>query len=512
LKLQLNDSIIQDCFSLAGEIAGEVSDYTQCYTTVGIERAVLRLLGVEGANEFGIPYVNVVVDYLKAKDFLQHGAAFWLTGQMLESGEEPVEIAQRLERGEELSQHHMDWTEEKEALLKGLAIKAFNRIQSQKRKRDEVLQSQKPVPTPWKYVIVATGNIHIDVQQAAQAVNAGADVIAVIRSTAQSLLDYVPEGLTTEGYGGTYATQQNFALMRDALDKVGEEKGRYGRLVNYASGLCMAEMAVLGGIERLDMMLSDSMYGILFRDINPVRTFIDQQFARRVQGYAGMIINTGEDNYLTTADAFSNAHTVLASQFINYAFAKSAGLQNKQIGLGNAHELDPAIEDNMLLAMGDALLSRQCFPNCPLKYMPPTKHINGNIFQAHVQNAVFNLISTATEQHIHLVGMLTEAIHTPFPSDRFLALQNTDFIFRSAKSFAQEFEIKGDGIIQQRANKTLEEAHQLLAEVQTAGLLAAIENGMFAQVSRTKEGGRGRDGVCKKSEFYQDILKFLPND
>jgi len=30
----------------------------------------------------------------------------------------------------------------------------------------------------------------------------GADIIAVIRSTAQSLLDYIPYGPTTEGFGG----------------------------------------------------------------------------------------------------------------------------------------------------------------------------------------------------------------------------------------------------------------------------------------------------------------------
>jgi beta-lysine 5,6-aminomutase alpha subunit len=61
-------------------------------------------------------------------------------------------------------------------------------------------------------------------------------VIAVIRSTGQSLLDYVPEGPTREGFAGTYATQDNFALMRAALDEVSAELGRYVRLTNYASG------------------------------------------------------------------------------------------------------------------------------------------------------------------------------------------------------------------------------------------------------------------------------------
>jgi len=61
---------------------------------------------------------------------------------------------------------------------------------------------------------VATGNIYEDIRQARAAARQGADIIAVIRSTGQSLLDYVPYGATTEGFGGTCATQENFRLMR----------------------------------------------------------------------------------------------------------------------------------------------------------------------------------------------------------------------------------------------------------------------------------------------------------
>ena len=52
---------------------------------------------------------------------------------------------------------------------------------------------------PWIYLIVATGDIYEDIPQAQAAAREGADVIAVIRSTGQSLLDYVPEGATREG-------------------------------------------------------------------------------------------------------------------------------------------------------------------------------------------------------------------------------------------------------------------------------------------------------------------------
>ncbi len=100
--------------------------------------------------------------------------------------------------------------------------------------------------------------------------------------------------------------------MRAALDEVGDELGRYIRLCNYASGLCMPEIATMGALERLDMMLNDSMYGIIFRNINMQRTFVDQYLSRLINARAGIIINTGEDNYLTTADAFEQGYTVVS--------------------------------------------------------------------------------------------------------------------------------------------------------------------------------------------------------
>ena len=42
------------------------------------------------------------------------------------------------------------------------------------------------------------------------------------------------------------STQENFKIMRKALDEVGEEVGRYIRLCNYSSGMCMPEIAAMG--------------------------------------------------------------------------------------------------------------------------------------------------------------------------------------------------------------------------------------------------------------------------
>ena len=235
------------------------------------------------------------------------------------------------------------------------------------------------------------------------------------------MLDYVPYGATTEGFGGTFATQENFRIMRKALDEVGEELNRYISLTNYASGLCMPEIAAMGAMERLDLMLNDAMYGILFRDINPQRTLLDQYFSRMINAIAGIEIQTGEDNYLTTSDAIEKAYTVTASQLINESFAHLSGVKPEKMGIGHAFEIDPTIENSFMYELSHALLTKTLFPDSPIKYMPPTKHVTGNIFEAYVINALFNMVAQMTGQGVQLLGMLTEAVHTPHLADRALA-------------------------------------------------------------------------------------------
>ena len=316
------------------------------------------------------------------------------------------------------------------------------------------------------------------------------------------MLDFVPYGATTEGFAGTFATQENFRLMRAALDEVGEELGRYIRLTNYASGLCMPEIAAMAAVERLDMMLNDCMYGIIFRDINAQRTFIDQHFSRMVHALAGIIINTGEDNYLTTADAIESAHTVLASQFLNERLATAAGLPPEQMGLGHAFEIDPAVPDQILLELAHAQLIRECFPDAPLKYMPPTKHMTGNVFQGFLYDGMFNLVGALTGQDIILLGMMSEGIHTPFLSDRDLALENARYVFGGAAGLAGELRFEPGGRVERRAAQVLEECVQMLRKVSELGMFAAIEAGMFADTVRTRTGGKGLDGVIARADGY----------
>ena len=408
-KLNLNFDLVEQARNHASKVADDTQRFIDRHTTVAVERTVCRLLGIDGVNAFDVPLPNVVVEHLTAKGALAQGAAFWIGNAMVETGKDPQAIAEAVADGSlDLTALPAHADADIDKALDPVVQDALKKIAARRNRREELLAKYGDKQGPWIYLIVATGNIYEDIVQATAAARQGADVIAVIRTTGQSLLDYVPYGATTEGFGGTYATQENFRLMREALDKVGEELGHYIRLCNYCSGLCMPEIAAMGAFEGLDVMLNDALYGILFRDINMQRTLVDQSFSRAINAYAGVVINTGEDNYLTTADAVEEAHTVLASQFLNEQFALRAGLPEEQMGLGHAFEIDPDVENGFLYELAQAEMAREIFPNAPLKYMPPTKFMTGNIFRGHVQDALFNIVTILTGQKIHLLGMMTE--------------------------------------------------------------------------------------------------------
>jgi beta-lysine 5,6-aminomutase alpha subunit len=488
-KLDLDPGIVEDCRQAAKRIAAGVAERTTGRTTVSVERSVT------------LP--NVLVDHVHDRGGLGRGIAYWLGNAMIQTDRSPQQIAEAVDAGEldvcTLAQAdeaaiHARVSEECDARLKEIA----GRFDERRAMRERLGRT----PTPLRYVLTATGDVYEDVVHAKAVAEAGGDIVAVIRSTAQSLLDYVPYGPTTEGYGGTFATQANFRIMREAMDEWSEQHGRYVRLSSFCSGLCMSEIAVMGAWEGFDNMVNDALYGILYRDINIVRGLIDQRISRMINGYFGVVINTGEDNYLRTADAIEAAPSVTASQFINHQLARASGVPDGQIALGDAFEIDVPVKNGLLFEWAQAQLTRELFPDCPVKYMPPTRHMDGNLFRTHAADALFNLVTIATGQGIQTIGVPTEGIFTPHIHDRVLGLQNVEYVFNAAHDLGEEIEFKRGGIIQTRAQEVLAGAHALLERIAETGLFKAIEDATFGDVSRHVDHGRGIEGIVVTQDGY----------
>lgn len=502
-KLNLDQGVVEACRAAARRIAEDVSEQIAGKTTVSVERTVTRLLGVDGADEVEAPLPNVLVDHVHQRGRLDRGIAHWLGNAMIQTGREPQRIAEAVSAGE-LDLLELEQAEEgaiRERVLSECRARTgeiAGRFEQRAAMRERLGDHDRTL----RYVLTATGDVYEDVVHAKAVAQAGGDIVAVIRSTAQSLLDYVPYGPTTEGYGGTFATQANFRIMREAMDEWSEQHGRYIRLSSFCSGLCMSEIAVMGAWEGFDNMVNDALYGILYRDINPIRGLIDQRISRMINGWFGVVINTGEDNYLRTAEAIEAAPSVTASQFVNYELARASGVPDAQIGLGDAYEIDVPVTNGLLYEWAQAQLTRELFPDCPVKYMPPTRHMDGNLFRTHAVDTLFNLVTIATGQGIQTIGVPTEGIFTPHIHDRVLGLQDVDYVFNTARDLGDEIEFKPGGIIQTRAQEVLAGAHELLERIAGTGLFTAIADATFGDVSRTVGEGRGIEGIVTTGEGY----------
>ena len=124
-----------------------------------------------------------------------------------------------------------------------------------------------------------------------------------------------------------------------------------------------------------------------------------------------------------------------------------------------------------------------------------------------MQDALFNMVTILTGQKIHLLGMMTEAIHTPFLSDRFLAIQNAQYIFRTMHDLGSEIVFKDGGIMQNRAADVLKKATDLLAQIEPARHLRDPGAG---HLCRHQAPPRRRQGPGRRCQQGCWVLQPLP--
>src|SRR5947208_9391118 len=74
-KLDLDPAVVRKARQLARRAGKPVVELARSHTTLSVERAVLRLAGITGADPDGIPWVNRLVDAVVADVGLGHGVA-----------------------------------------------------------------------------------------------------------------------------------------------------------------------------------------------------------------------------------------------------------------------------------------------------------------------------------------------------------------------------------------------------------------------------------------------------
>jgi beta-lysine 5,6-aminomutase alpha subunit len=115
---------------------------------------------------------------------------------------------------------------------------------------------------------------------------------------------------------------------------------------------------------------------------------------------------------------------------------------------------------------------------------------------------MFNFVGVLTGQTIQLLGMATEAMHTPLLQDRWMSIKNAKYIFNGARNLGADITFNPGGKIESWAAKVLDETLTHLRMIRSKGLPKAIEEKAFAEVSRRETGGKGYDGVILREPGY----------
>ena len=72
-RLSLDPALVREARELAARAGQPIVDMARTHTTVSVERAVLRLAGLQGADPDGMPWVNRLVDAVREATGLEHG-------------------------------------------------------------------------------------------------------------------------------------------------------------------------------------------------------------------------------------------------------------------------------------------------------------------------------------------------------------------------------------------------------------------------------------------------------
>jgi hypothetical protein len=376
---------------LAADLAGEMSRSARRTATIAQERAVLRMLGVDGLDRAGrplstslaeryfgsdrgrlargviLPFVAALLEYdLPARDLALDVAA-----GAIDLGLE----AELLERPDRLAA-----TEKRASAMIDAALTRFDANRTVSRDMREVLGLPEQ---PWLGVALQATETLSAVAEIRGLVDGGADVIAVRvpaswefaearhhagleMSDLFEFEDRVRDrkgdrggGRIGRGTGGAAwarsvrarrrfqatkpgaehipaGSQRGLAALREATDDAAARRGCYASLMTVASVFAAPEQAVVAAFERIDYVVGDPVREIVEDNVDPERALADHAFAHRLQARAGCRVIIGPGPLALGADVASRLPSEAATRS-----GRGLALQTLGVELALADGLPP---------------------------------------------------------------------------------------------------------------------------------------------------------------------------
>jgi len=385
----------------AETLAGAWAARARTSTTVGRERALLRLFGVGGLDAAGRPLAWAVIDrYLAGgRRRLGGGVVMPFAMALVEYDLSPQRLALDVAsgavdlgmEGELLRQADRRAVAEEEA--RRLADAAIERIDANRTARRELLGVLGDPPRPWIGASIPDPEIEEAIQASRRALDAGADVVQVEVPIGRELTERLRDAgmdapvwrgrasdLRTEGLEhAPTGSQRALTALRGQLDEIAAQRRNYVRLAAVPPALGAPESAVVAAFERVDVADSDPMAEIIAGRVAPDRALADHAFAHSLLARAGVVVSLSAGPLVVApdlargvpSDPATRAGRALAIQALSVAIARGNGVPDDLLLVGAVpgwlvDESQPAAR-----AAAEVAIRRELFPTLGLSFEEP---------------------------------------------------------------------------------------------------------------------------------------------
>jgi hypothetical protein len=399
------DRSIERLAERAETLAGAWGARARGSTTLGQERALLRLFGVTGLDRSGRPLAGAAVDrwLSSARDGLGGGIALSFAMALIEYDLDPQQLALDVASGaidlalEAELLREPDRRQVAFAEARRMVDSAVERIDADRVARRELVDLLGDARRPWIGTTLAEPDVDEALDEAAALASAGYDLIRVEVPIGRELADRMqsagvePPEWRPSDRGGSGRTgdidddpapsgsQRALARLRRAADGVSAQRRGYVRLGTAIPPLGVPEGAVVAAFERVDLVEADPVAEIVDGGVDPDRSLADHAFARRLHRRADTFVSIGPGPLVVAPDLASGVPSdpstrsgrALALQLLGVALARADGISPDRIVVG-AYPAWLADEPSAVARiLAEVDLRRSLFPDHLIRFDEP---------------------------------------------------------------------------------------------------------------------------------------------
>jgi D-Lysine 5,6-aminomutase TIM-barrel domain of alpha subunit len=503
----------------AETLAGAWAARARGSTTIGRERALLRLLGVNGLDAAGRPLAWSTVDrYLSGRSArLGGGIVLPFSMALVEYDLLPQQLALDVASGavdlgmeaELLRESDRRAIAEQEATR--LAETAIERIDANRTARRELLSVLGDPPRPWIGTTVADPEIEDALIAAETSLIAGADVVRVDIPIGRELVVRLQHaGLEAPVWrprdGGDPAdrvdraptgSQRALTALRRHLDEIAAQRRNYVRMAAAPAPLGAPESAVVAAFERVDIAESDPMMEIVAGRVAPDRALADHAFAHALLAHAGVVVSLSAGPLVVApdlstgvpSDPATRAGRALALQALSIAIARGNGVPADALVVGGLPSWIAGEPDAAARAAAEVAVRRLLFPDLALVFEEPPPEARGS----------------ASERWASIVAAVAPAGPVSALVLRRAAADSAGVISRSRQAAAVARELEGAvghgplaGIALEHARATVAAALATLERLADDGWRSILGD----PPGRPERARLGADSVAERTELF----------